>query len=82
MTEPEWSGDVVEYNVVYRGMILSDCGIAVTRPNKINPFITSCVDVVRTWLIAREPSRVVAHHTGSAYLWFSLQKYYVSPTTY
>ena len=40
------------------------------RPNKINPFITSCMDVARTWLIAREPSRVVAHHTRSAYLWF------------
>ena len=24
VTEPEWSGEVVEYNVAYRGMILSD----------------------------------------------------------
>ena len=29
VTEPEWSGEVVEYNVVYRGMILSDCSIAM-----------------------------------------------------
>ena len=29
VTRPEWSGEVVEYNVVYRGMILSDRSIAV-----------------------------------------------------
>ena len=29
VTEPEWLGEVVEYNAVYRGMILSDRAIAV-----------------------------------------------------
>ena len=55
----------MEYNVVYRGMILSDRSIAVDihvhdTTKQYQSFITSCMDVVRTWLIAREPSIVVA----------------------
>ena len=51
-------------NVVYQGMILSDrssaVGIHVHDTTKQDQFlITSCMDVVRTWIIARETSRVV-----------------------
>ena len=31
VTEPEWSGEVVEYNVIYRGMILNYRNIAVDK---------------------------------------------------
>ena len=57
VTELEWSREVVDYNVVNRGMILRERSIAVTlswthtfmiRPNKINSRIPSCMDVVRT----------------------------------
>ena len=58
VTEPEWSGEVMAYDVVYRGMTLSDRIIAVDihvhdTTKQDHPFITSCMDVVRTWLIAR-----------------------------
>ena len=48
VTELEWSGEVVEYNVVNRGLILSERSIAVTlswahtfmiQPNKINSIV-------------------------------------------
>ena len=59
-------------------MILSNRSIAVDK-HVHDATKTSCMDVIRTWLIARETSGVVAHHTGSAYLWVSRQKYHVPP---
>ena len=76
VTEPEWSGEVVEYNVEYRGMILSDRSIAVVihvhDTTKQELSLHYIVHGRSKKLIAREPSRVVAHHTGSAYLWVSV----------